>query len=126
MNINADLDNFVHTASHDLLGPLANIQLSIDVMNQLELSDNPQLHKFLEIINASIKMFGELVREMATIGKIESEMSVMELVDLHQLIDDLKLSIENRIHSTGTEITKDIGVTQIYFSKKNLRSIIYN
>ena len=47
MNINADLDNFVHTASHDLLGPLANIQLSIDVMNQLELSGDPQLHKFL-------------------------------------------------------------------------------
>ena len=57
MNINADLDNFVHTASHDLLGPLANIQLCIDVMNQLQLSDNPQLHKFLEIINGSIKMF---------------------------------------------------------------------
>ena len=126
MNINADLDNFVHTASHDLLGPLANIQLSIDVMNQLELSDDPQLHKFLEIINGSIKMFGELVKEMATIGKIENEMSVMEPVDLDQLIDDLKLSIENRIHSTGTVITKDIGVTQIYFSKKNLRSILYN
>ena len=126
MNINADLDNFVHTASHDLLGPLANIQLSIDVMNQLEISDDPQLHKFLEIINGSIKMFGELVKEMATIGKIENEMSVMELVDLDQLIDDLTLSIENRIYSTGTLITKDIGVTQIYFSKKNLRSILYN
>lgn len=126
MNINADLDNFVHTASHDLLGPLANIQLSIDVMNQLELSDDPQLHKFLEIINGSIKMFGELVKEMATIGKIENEMTVMELVDLDQLIDDLTLSIGNRIYSTGTLITKDIGVAQIYFSKKNLRSILYN
>jgi two-component system CheB/CheR fusion protein len=126
MNINADLDNFVHTASHDLLGPLANIQLSIDVMNQLELFRDPQLHKFLEIINGSIKMFGELVREMGTIGKIENEMSVMEPVDLDQLIDDLTLSIENRIYSTGTLITKDMAVSQIYFSKKNLRSIIYN
>lgn len=126
ININADLDNFVHTASHDLLGPLANIQLSIDVMNQLEISDDPQLHKFLEIINGSIKMFGELVREMATIGKIENEMSVMELVDFDQLIDDLTLSIENRIYTTGTLITKNIGVTKIYFSKKNLRSILYN
>ena len=126
MNINADLDNFVHTASHDLLGPLANIQLSIDVMNKLEISADPQLHQFLEIINGSIKMFGELVKEMATIGKIENEMSVMELVDLDQLIDDLTLSIENRIYSTGTLITKDISVTQIYFSKKNLRSILYN
>jgi len=126
MNINADLDNFVHTASHDLLGPLANIELSIDVMNQLKVSDDPQLHKFLEIINTSIKRFRALVTELATIGKIENEMSVMELVDLDSLIDDLRLSIENRINSTGTVITKDIGVAQIYFSKKNLRSILYN
>ena len=53
-------------------------------------------------------MFGELVREMATIGKIENEMSVMELVDLDQLIDDLTLSIENRIYSTRTLLSPKI------------------
>ena len=39
-------------------------------------------------------------------------MSMMEDVDLLQLIDDLALSIENRIQSTGTIITRDIRVTQ--------------
>ena len=126
MNINADLDNFVHTASHDLLGPLANIEISIDVMNQLKVSDDPQLHQFLGIINTSIKMFRGLVTELATIGKIESEMQLMEPVDLNVLIDDLTVSIENRIDSTGALITKDIKVAQIHFSKKNLRSILYN
>ncbi len=36
--INDDLDNFVHVASHDLLSPLSNIELSIEVMNQLKMS----------------------------------------------------------------------------------------
>ncbi|MEO8764389.1 MAG: chemotaxis protein CheB [Ginsengibacter sp.] len=126
LNINADLDNFVHTASHDLLGPLANIQLSIDVMNQLELFDDPQLHKFLEIINGSVKLFGELVREMGRIGKIENDMSVMEQVDLEPIINELTLSIENGMLSSRAVIRKDLRVPAIYFSKKNLRSILYN
>lgn len=126
MNINADLDNFVHTASHDLLGPLANIELSINVMNQLEITHDPQLHKFLEIINGSVKMFRGLLTELATIGKIENEMSVMEAVALNPLVDDLKLSIENRIQATNTVIKKEFRVPEIYFSKKNLRSVLYN
>jgi len=126
MNINADLDNFVHTASHDLLGPLANIELSINVMNQLEITHDPQLHKFLEIINGSVKMFRELLTELATIGKIENEMAVVEAIDLKPLIDDLKLSIDNRIQSTNAIIKTAFGIPEIYFSKKNLRSILYN
>jgi two-component system CheB/CheR fusion protein len=42
------------------------------------------------------------------------------------LIEDIEASIENRIISSGTTIRKDVGNTKIYFSKKNLRSIIYN
>ncbi len=126
LSINADLDNFVHTASHDLLGPLANIKLSIDVMNQLEISANPQLNKFLKIINGSIKLFIELVKEMGIIGKIENEMSAMEAVDVNQMMDELTLSIENKILSTKVLIIRNIAASQIYFSKKNLRSILYN
>ena len=90
------------------------------------MSHDSQLRKFLKIINGSVKMFVNLVKEMGRIGKIENEMSAMEAVDVNQLIDDLVLSIENRILSTGTLIIKDICIPQIYFSKKNLRSILYN
>jgi two-component system CheB/CheR fusion protein len=47
MRINADLDNFVHTASHDLLAPLANIEIGIGVMNEVKVTDL-QLNKFFK------------------------------------------------------------------------------
>jgi len=126
IDINADLDNFVYTASHDLLGPLSTIEMSITVMNQLEISDNADLRKFLEIINSSIKKFHMLVSEMAVIGKVESGISILEPVDFNELIEDVTLSIEDKINSTETVIQNDLGVAEIYFSKKNLRSILYN
>lgn len=123
---NADLDNFVHVASHDLIGPLSNIELSIDLLNDMEVSYDPTVQKVMKIIHSSIIKFRKLVTELGTIGKIESAMSVKEVIDVNALIEEIETSIENRIKLSGTTIRKDVGATQIYFSKKNLRSIIYN
>ena len=95
--INADLDNFVHAASHDLMGPLSNIELCISVLADLQISDDPKLQKVMKIIDTSFTRFRRLVAELGTIGKIESSMGEMELVNLDELISDIELSIENRI-----------------------------
>ena len=70
LRINADLDNFVHTTSHDLLAPLANIEISIGVMNEVKVTDL-QLNKFLNVINSSVKKFRSLINDIATIAKLE-------------------------------------------------------
>ena len=81
---------------------------------------------YIIFIGSSFKNFRKLVAELGTIGKIESEMAAMEPVKLDDLIEDIEASIEKRIVGSGTKIKKDLGDTEIYFSKKNLRSIIYN
>jgi two-component system CheB/CheR fusion protein len=124
LNINADLDNFVHTVSHDLLAPLANIEVSINAMNHIKVED-PGLNKFLKIINSSIKKFRSLINDIATIGKIESD-TEMELVDIEEQINNIEWSLEDKIKSSGAVILRDLEVSHIPFSRKNLRSILYN
>ena len=123
--INADLDHFVHAASHDLLNPLANIETSIDVMNRITLNDT-KLFDFLKIINTSIKKFRELVTDIGTIAKVEGGMIKTEMVDLDSLIGNIEWSLENKIKESGAKIIKNLKVSHIPFSKKNLRSIVYN
>lgn len=125
LRINADLDNFVHTASHDLLAPLANIEMSIDMMNQIHITD-PKLIAFLNIINSSIKKFRALVSDIATIGKLESGMLEIEMIDIDEIINNIEWSLEDKIKSSGAVINRDFEVKQILFSRKNLRSILYN
>jgi two-component system CheB/CheR fusion protein len=123
---NADLDNFVHAASHDLMGPLTNIELSISVLTDMQLPGDPKLEKVMRTIHASFTKFRTLVAELGTIGKIESGMAEKEAIDVQELIREVEASIENRIIDSEATIRKDLGGTKIYFSKKNLRSIIYN
>ncbi|MEO6522951.1 MAG: chemotaxis protein CheB [Mucilaginibacter sp.] len=123
--INSDLDHFIHAASHDLLAPLGNIETSINIMNKITLSD-VKLMEFLKIINTSIKKFRELITDIATIAKVESDMIATEMVDIEEIMNNIEWSLENKIVDSKAVITRNLEVKQILFSKKNLRSIVYN
>ena len=114
------------TASHDLLAPLNNIEASISIMNELKSSENDGLGEFLAIINNSIKNFRSLINDIASIAKVENEMIETALVDIDGLINNVVWSLEAKINSSGAVINRDLGVKQIQFSKKNLRSILFN
>ncbi|MEO6285721.1 MAG: ATP-binding protein [Dyadobacter sp.] len=125
MRINADLENFVHTASHDLLDPLNSIEGSITVMNAINVN-NAELNEFLPIINTSVKKFRSLISEIAVVAKIENDSLVTELVDMDEILDNIDWSLSEKIKSSGAVIKRDVRVKHIVFSKKNLRSILYN
>lgn len=125
LRINADLDNFIHAASHDLLAPLSNIETSINMMNLIALSDE-KLVDFLNMINESIGKFRGLITDIAIIAKVESETSLMEMVDIDELLNNIQWSLEDKIQASGASIIRNIEVKTILFSKKNLRSILFN
>jgi len=123
--INEDLDNFVYIATHDLLAPLGNIEMSVRVMNEVKVVD-PELNHFLTIINSSVKKFRSLITEISTVAKIDKDMIAMEMVDVEELIKDVEWSLNDRITASGAVISYNLDVTSILFAKKNLRSILFN
>ncbi len=125
LRINADLDNFVNVTSHDLLGPLGNIELSIGVMNRVNNID-PKLNKYLDIINDSVKKFRSLITDIATIAKVENDITSDRVLDLNELIDNVEWSLTDKINVSKATIVRQLEVTEIKFSRKNMRSILYN
>lgn len=125
VQINSDLDNFVHVASHDLLAPLANIETSISVMNLIKVTD-PVLLKFITIINKSIEKFRMLIKDISVVAKIEGDALAMEMVDIEEVISNIKWGLESKISQSRAVIVHNLEVKQIFFSKKNFRSILHN
>jgi two-component system CheB/CheR fusion protein len=125
MRINEDLDNFVHSASHDLLAPLFNIEGSIQALNLINVT-NPELNQFLAIIDSSIKKFRLLIGDIATVARIENNALVTEQVDLEEILDNIEWSLEEKIKKSGAVIRKHLEIKSLRFSKKNFRSIVYN
>ncbi|MEJ7685409.1 MAG: hypothetical protein WKG06_47725 [Segetibacter sp.] len=91
------------------------MKYAIDMLITNDLISDPRVHEYLNIINGSVKKFRTLIKELSTIGKIENEMSEMEPVDLNGIIDEIKLSIADKIKSARAVITTDLKVAQITF-----------
>lgn len=125
MRINADLDHFIHATSHDLLAPLGNIEASINVLNELQI-ENADFSDFLLIINSSIQTFRSLITDIATIAKVESDLVPNEAVNIDEILNNIEWSLKDIIASSGAKIVRNFDIPEIQFSKKNLRSILYN
>jgi len=82
--------------------------------------------KFLAIINSSVKKFRTLIKDISVIARLEGDMLNMEMVDMAEIIKNIEWSLENKIKSSGAIITQRLEVKEILFSKKNLRSILFN
>jgi two-component system CheB/CheR fusion protein len=127
LRINEELDTFVYTASHDLLGPIGHIQGLIELIHLKNDQLDPETEEFYRMINTAITKFRALIRELSTIGRINNEgLQEGEEVHFEELVEEIKLSIESQIEDTHTQIESTFEVPHIQFSKKNLRSILYN
>lgn len=124
--INEDLDNFVHIATHDLLGPLSTIEMSISVMKEEVEVIDPEVQHFLNIINNSVVKFRSLIQEISASAREETDSAATEMVNLEELLQEIQWSLSEKIKSSGAVITHDLPVPLIKFSKKNLRSILFN
>ena len=131
LKINNDLDNFVYTASHDLKAPVLNIEGLVYVLTKaLEEGKTEKAEKMIEMIKISILKFKETIQALTEVAKTNKNIDdEVVKVDLRQLFEDIKLSIEDMIQAADANITADfaqLGEEEIYFSLPNMRSLLLN
>ncbi|WP_020380541.1 PAS domain S-box protein [Nafulsella turpanensis] len=129
--INNDLDNFIYTASHDLKAPITNIEGLVNLLSKF-FNTNPPNHEkiasLMELIHTSIDRFKATIKDLAEVAKVQSstEEDLAE-VSFTEVFEEVKSNIKTTIDESKALITEDFsGAPAIYFSKKNLGSILYN
>lgn len=125
--INSDLDNFVYTASHDLMLPLNNIQSLTKLLTEAINKHTPDVKKYISMIYAATMRLKATLREMSDLGKIEAEIQMgKSSVNFHEALEDVKKQINDIIVSTKTKIKVKLDVKEVLFCKKNMRCILVN
>ncbi|MCR6642828.1 MAG: PAS domain-containing sensor histidine kinase [Sporocytophaga sp.] len=127
--INTDLDNFVYTASHDLKAPISNLEGLVNSLSQ-ELQSNNYSQEFdlyLNMMKNSILRFKTTISELSDISKIQKDTEEdVDLVNIRELLDEIFLVHHDTIITARTQISINLKITQISFSRKNLRSLFTN
>jgi two-component system, chemotaxis family, CheB/CheR fusion protein len=128
MKINEDHNTFIYSVSHDLNAPISNIQGLIGALGGIVDSGNEEIKETLNLINLSVIKLKETVKELSDITKIEKESSdeISESVNINDLVNEIKISIDSLLQKSKAKIITDFEEQEINFPKKNLRSILLN
>lgn len=129
--VNADLDNFIYTASHDLKAPIANIEGLVITLGDFFSRQNqafPVVDKLLEMIKSSIIRFNHTIQDLSDITKLQRLNEEEEiLIDLKEVVKGIELDLALLLEKSKGNIQVELDqVSRIKFSPKNLRSVMYN
>jgi two-component system, sensor histidine kinase len=128
--INADLDNFIYTASHDLKAPISNIEGLMNLLMR-HLSDEDlkkeMVKKTLTMISASVERFKLTIRDLTDIAKLQKEAVETSLINVLEVLEEVKLDLQTTIEAANAQLNIQVDdCHQLHFSHKNLHSILYN
>lgn len=125
---NEELDSFVYVASHDLKAPIGNLENLFNFLRK-KLNDrlNDDENELFDHVTLSLNKFNTTLKDLGSVISAQKDMEEeYEWLNLPAIVDDVKSDIENLINETNAQINTHFEIHQIYFSRKNLRSIVYN
>jgi len=126
--INADHETFIYSVSHDFRGPLTNMVLLVELMKSaIAKNDKKDMLNLMEKLEESAKSLKDLIIELTDLTKIGADLNDAPLKsNIEQILDEVKFTLKNQIYQSHAKITTNIQVPELPFSRKNLRSIMYN
>lgn len=123
--INLELDSFFYSASHDLKAPLNNLEGLVALLDPSEDKDEEQ-EEILKMIGKSVERFKNVINDMTFMAQTAKDNHKMEKVNFHLMLNEIKIDINHLINSTGTILNLELDNNYIQYSRKEIRSILFN
>jgi two-component system, OmpR family, phosphate regulon sensor histidine kinase PhoR len=123
----ADHEILLDTISHDIKNPLTNLVMAIELFKGVSPNDEKEFNSLLKIVdNALIKMH-KLITELTEVRKDEYKYKAgEELLNFEHILEDVRLILSDNIIAANAKISSEINTSEITFSRRKLRTIIYN
>ncbi len=123
----SDHETLLDTLSHDIRNPLSSMILAIDQFKAMGLTNKEGFESLLNIVERALTKMKNLIQELSETREQEHKYkSHVELLNFEHILEDVRLTLSDDIKSSGAVIRSQIEVSQVTFSRRKLRSIIYN
>lgn len=119
---------FIANASHELKTPLTSIKGFIETLLDGALEDRESAYKFVTIIYQATERLNHLISNLLDISKLESGQVELrkKLIKLDELLEEIILSIENRLREKQLKLRKELKVPLIWGDEDLLWAVIVN
>ena len=126
---NADLDNFVYAASHDLKQPINNLLGLLDELRRIvAFTDPADGELLLPMIDESLHQLGTTIDDLAAVGQVQQAgAQPTETVALDELVQEVLQALQPQVLAARARVTTDFAAAPtVRYSRANLRTILLN
>lgn len=124
---NKNLEQFAYIISHNLRSPVSNIVGLSNLMNSAREMGEKDFAKCLEGLTLSVKKLDEVIIDLNFILQNRKEVnSQKEIIDLNQLLFDIKTITSEHIERENFMIRSDFKVKDLFTIKSYIHSIFLN
>ncbi len=122
IKINADLDRFVYSASHDLRAPLNSIMGLINI-TKMENTDK-QTHQYLDMMQTSIRKLDNFVQDLINFSRNSRLTVENQVIDFKEIINEIFEGLKFFEGSEKVEKIININATEDFYSDKTQLHVI--
>lgn len=123
----AEHEMLLDTIAHDIKTPLTTLGLTIEMLKKVPEKGMERFPILLEKVENSLNNM-QLIIDDLTKSRLEQHkyQAVEELLNFEHIIEDVRLTLAPQIDESKAVIKSEIGVSELVFVRRKLRSIVYN
>ena len=123
----ADHEILLDTISHDIKNPLTNLVMAIDLLKRVSPNDESAYKPLLKIVDTALTKMKTVINELTEVRKdVHKYQSEDELLSFEHILEDVRLTLSDNLTAAHATISSEINVSEITFSRRKLRTIVYN
>lgn len=123
----ADYEILLDTICHDIKNPLTNLVLAVGLLKKTKPVETKKYNSLLETVDNALCKMHALINDLAAERKNCYDISgEEELLSIENILEDVHSILSDNITETGAMIQININVREITFSRRKLRTVIYN
>jgi two-component system phosphate regulon sensor histidine kinase PhoR len=123
----ADHEILIDTISHDIKNPLSSLIVAVDLFKTISLTNIDELKSVLSTIERAILKMQKVITELTDTRRQEHKYKTeKELLNIEHILEDIRLTLSEDIIQSDVTISCEINISEFTFSRRKLRSIIYN
>lgn len=123
----ADYEILLDTISHDIKNPLTNLVLAIDLFKRVSPNDEKKFQSLLKIVDGALSTMHTVIKELTEERKSGYKYKTEdELLNFEHILEDVRLTLRDNISAANATITSSIEVSELTFSRRKLRTVLFN
>ncbi|MGM9478013.1 sensor histidine kinase [Pedobacter sp. GSP4] len=123
----AEYELLLDSLAHDIKNPILVMKLSLEYIQKIQRDDFRKLAKLALNLQKGLLNIENVVNSMLdSRWQQQRYQASAELLDLGNILEDVRLSVAPLVQESGAVISTDLKVREITFVRRKLRSILYN